>query len=121
MDVVLRKTKITKSIMDQMQELPIAQVYTYTNLGWCIHRGIRYMVFFQNETHDIRKYKWIQAVELEEYNPEPNIKSCRVVIKFGPKFIVHTHTNLSLKEAEDLARVTRSAWQDAQMTKQFFI
>lgn len=61
MDVILKKTKITKSIVSQSlrgNNSLFIDKKNYEILGWCVHK-YRYILLYSNETNQILKLPYI--------------------------------------------------------------
>jgi len=56
MEVILKKTKITSKILDQVLTIsPLQEKSGFELLGWCIHNHSRYAVYYSNKSNDLRK------------------------------------------------------------------
>lgn len=60
MEVLLKKTKITKSIINQSLSAPIDAFlrtdFYYDVLGWCMHNGKRIVLLYEKDTNQVRTY-----------------------------------------------------------------
>lgn len=63
MEVLLKKSKITSTIFNQIGIASISQLITYDILGFCINKGYRWIVLYYNETNDLKKFRLIKKVE----------------------------------------------------------
>lgn len=58
MEVLLRKTKITKSIFNQMQYARPKEVHQYNVLGWCLVSDEKFILLYDEKTKTPFKYQW---------------------------------------------------------------
>ncbi|WP_312081803.1 hypothetical protein [Empedobacter sp.] len=88
-EVVLKKTKITKSILSQTRWIPYKNLVGYTILGWCYIGNQKVVVSYNSETNILVKsdyYYNIEDFEITEDNVESIMRNMNHDYYDDPEF-----------------------------------
>lgn len=66
MEIILKKTKITSSIFNQIQNANVADLIPSNVMGYCIQKNQRCILFYNQETNELRK--WTMPVSWGRYD-----------------------------------------------------
>ena len=120
MEVVLRKTKITGSVLKQVQYATLEQMLKYKVLGWVSHGGFYKIILYDSNSNNI-SFTFLNAVfELDEsWNPE------HTEINYGakcynPKHIAQIYKCDSKEKANDILIKLKSLKRIANSDGQIF-
>jgi hypothetical protein len=69
MEVLLKKTKITSSILNQCAVAFLNQLMSYEVLGYCVLKAKRWIVLYNSKTNDLKKFPLIKNVKQQEATP----------------------------------------------------
>ena len=67
MEVILKKSKLTSGILTQTVVATYAELDTFDVIGWCVHKNLKRIILYNNNTHELRKYLMIKEVSTEIY------------------------------------------------------
>lgn len=90
MEVLIKKGKITATILRQMPIAQYNELKTFKVLGWCQSK-YKYIVFYNEDTNELRKHLFIDEAVIEQSTDQ---KTFQLVVKlykptsgtFGHKF-----------------------------------
>ena len=69
MEVLLKKTKITSSILAQCGGASIPELINYEVLGYCMWKGSKWIVLYYKEKSDLKKFPMFKDIEQFETTP----------------------------------------------------
>jgi hypothetical protein len=79
MQVILKKTKITKSIFNQTMTVNANDLPLYEVIGFCVINSIKWILLYNSNTNELRKY--VLFVDLKkEFNNSDNIFTVKVIL-----------------------------------------
>jgi hypothetical protein len=76
MEVLLKKFKITASILAQTLIADVANLKSEFVLGWCIYKKHKYIILYNSLTTELRKYPMpkIVVLEYDNYNKKFTVR-----------------------------------------------
>lgn len=110
MEVVLKKTKITSSILSQSEKATISDMINETIIGWCVFKDNKYIVLYDSVKNLLYKYKFFNNLYegSESFDGEFQGKfRLKVIVDFGEDFYYQFDTKEELKAAEKLITSTK--------------
>ena len=117
MEVVLKKTKLTNSIMSQVLTLQPTEKTGFSSLGFCVYKKTKWIVLYNEDNNELRKYPMFTKVEkLIDHSPNP----FQVRVTF-PTFVARPYTLLSDNEVKNLISFFNSVKDDAIDKGQIFL
>lgn len=114
MEVVLKKSKITKSILNQAllagrKEFEVGEV-----LGWVNFRKIPYIVFFKSDTNLIYVYPLFRSMTVENTPP------FYTTVHFGYRDMKYTYDSNNKEEQNEFIWLLEKAKRIAEERGQFY-
>jgi len=118
MEIILKKSKITNSILAQTITASTSDLKSSDVLGWCVYKKHKYIVLYDSVTNELRKYLMFKEVSAEsKYTFEP----FSVKVYFGIEFnSLHYQTKNEL-ESQELIEQLEEVKQQAIIKGQFFL
>lgn len=122
MEVVLKKSKITASILKQAVQCTRKDFESAEILGWCHYNKWKYIVCYRPEEKTISKYPVWSSVETiiegdEQYGPVRHI----VVVKYNERFESYHYREDDENECKKVAELFSKAKEIANAKGQFYI
>ncbi len=84
MEVILKKSKITKSIFNQIDKLKLDEIDLIEPIGWCLVDGIKYAIFYNTETNLLSKFALKFEVKFYQVPLSQNLYDLHLT--FGDKY-----------------------------------
>lgn len=110
MEVILKRTKITRSIMNQIVWASVSELKTFDVLGTCIYDGRSYIVLYSDTM--LRVYPLYKEIVHDDN---------AVKLIFGGRYVAIHFTTSSLKESIELSNFFKELKQIALEKGQFFL
>ena len=110
MEIILKKTKITSSILKQTLIANYIDLKTSEFLGWCIHNEICWMVFYKNNS--LSKFPKIKKIV-----ETPDNSLLLIVVSGGEQ----TYTFTSKEQYNDRLKMFKELKHSADKITQFYI
>lgn len=120
MEVLLKKSKITSSILKQAFKPTDEEMCTSEILGWCLFNKLKYIVFHKNGV--ITKYPLFTETVIKgpfENSGEPGYY--RLTVRLGGSWVPHEYSSENVDELESLAISLERSKAIAIEKGQFFI
>lgn len=124
MEVLLRKTKITQSILKQTQNIDISNMQGYEVLGWCYFKDVQVILFYSGGENKLRQYPmWKELRETsypvyERSNGTVDPARYDLQVVFTPKlhkYYSYTSENLRGVATDNLRSAKSEAFQNGQI------
>ena len=112
MEVILKKYKITSSILNQTLYANVIDLETADVLGFCVHKDKRWTVLYNSSTNKLRKYYMVKEVI---------IKPTCVEVNFYDYPITESYPTESESESQELVNLINTIKTKALACGQFFI
>lgn len=110
MEVILKRTKITKAIFSQIQVASLKSIKTNIILGYCIIKGEKWVLLYDEEEKNIKKYPQIYQVKFEV---SPDGKQFTTVVYFSANYISRRYVFDSIeacRNATDLISLLKDSF-----------
>lgn len=119
MEVILKKTKITNSILKQALRSTEIDLKIGEILGWCIYDKIKYIIFYRSDIKYLSKFPMFKDL----ITKEERIKSNRfaVMLSLGGNFMPLTYRSETKEENEEFVQLLKKVKHNAEIKGQFFI
>src|ERR1035437_6494922 len=102
MEVILKKTKVTSSILKQTLIAKVIDLETFEVLGFCISKNQKWIVLYKSSTNELRKYIMIKEVCVEtDHSDKPNW----VKVKFGGNWASLSYQTGNEEESQEFAKL----------------
>ena len=119
MEIIFKKLKINSSIMNQTLRANNIALTTYKIVGWCIHKDSSWVILYDEDTKDLKKYLMIKDVEIID-NPA-STSTFSVKVGFGSKYQSFHYDFTTKEEAEVFMRRIKEIKRLSEVAGQFFI
>lgn len=118
MEVILKKTKITSSVLNQTMIASTIDLKTADVLGFCLLKNQKWIVLYNSSTNELRKHlMFYDVVAKSDHSSKP----FWVEVKFGGKYISKSYQTNNEAESLEFVKLMNSIKIKAQTTGQFFI
>lgn len=126
MEIVLKKSKITPSILKQTLRSTEIDLNVGEVLGWCLYGKAKYIVCYRSDTKGLSIYPMFKEIEFgKSYAPDDKYSNVEigywVKVKLGGNFIPLTYTTKDEKEKNKFIECLNKAKHNAESRGQFFI
>lgn len=123
MEVILKKTKITHSILKQALRSTVIDLSVGEILGWCVLQKYgKHIVCYRSDIHGLSKYPMIKDIKVTpQYKDGPENKTYLVEVIFGDNYIPLTYTCSDDKDKDELIKTLKKAKHVAGVRGQFFL
>jgi hypothetical protein len=118
MEVILKKAKITSSILNQTIYARPQLMGNWDVIGWCIHKERRYIIFYDKESNTLKKFdsyeriEFISDLEINRFEVE--------IIRYNRDESISLRCS-TLEEQNELAILLESVRIEALEKGQFYI
>lgn len=122
MEVVLKKTKITNSILKQALISTSVDFKVGEILGWCIYEKIKYIVCYRSDINIISRFPMFKDLRTEQSNqPIGGLGKFSVHVYLGGNYTPLTYISKTNEESEEFVELLRKIKHQAEIKGQFFI
>lgn len=126
MEVILKKTKITNSILKQTLRSTEHQLKNGEILGWCLHDKIKYIVCYVSNLQELSIYPMFKEIEFgKSYAPNEGYSNVEVgywvKVKLGGNYIPLQYSTKDENEKDKFIKTLEKAKHLAIVRGQFFI
>jgi hypothetical protein len=118
MEVILKKSKITSSILKQALRSTESDFKAGEILGWCIYDKIRFIICYRSDTKSLSKYPMFKDLIEERC-----IRNEKYVLKVsvGNAYIPISYVSETKEERDIFLRLLKEVKDSAETKGQFFI
>lgn len=117
MEVILKKSKITNSILKQTQRSSMIDLNVSESLGWGMYDKAKYMVLYRSDLNSISRYLMFERIDLK-FHATTNKYTAEVICgRYTPlcyEFTTESERDLFLKSINNRK-------ESAKQKGQFFI
>lgn len=127
MEVLLKKTKITNSILKQTLRSTSVDFKKGDILGWCLYGKYgKYIVCYRSDINTLSMYPMFKDIEVgESYAPTEGYTNTKVgywiKVKLGGNYIPITYTESTKEAKDDFVDTLKKAKHLAEIKGQFYI
>lgn len=118
MEIVLKKSKITGSILSQTLFAGVTDLKTFDVLGFCIVKEQKWIVLYKSDTKELRKYLMFkEAVAETDRSDNPTW----VKVNFGGNWISKSYQTKNEEESQEFIELMNAIKHKSETCGQFFI
>ncbi len=119
MEVILKKSKITNSILKQALRSTEIDFKIGEILGWCIYDKMKYIICYRSDIKSLSRYPMFKDLITEERHKES--EKYAVKVSFGRNYTPLTYVSKTKEENEDFVQLLKIAKHNAEIKGQFFV
>lgn len=116
MELILKKSKITSGILTQTVLASYSELKTFDVIGWCVHKNHKWIILYNHNTHELRKYLMIKEISTDVYYMQH-----RTIIRFEGNVNCLTYNAKDDEESQDIYNEFNKVRTEALSRGQFFI
>lgn len=126
MEVILKKTKITNSILKQTLRSTSIDLNVGEILGWCLWGKLKYIVCYRSDIKGLSIFPLFKEIEFgENFNQSERyqnvITSFWVKVKLGGNYIPINYTCSDEDDKKQFIETLNKAKHNAEIRGQFFL
>ena len=119
MEVILKKTKITNSILKQALRSTEIDFKVGKVLGWCIYDKMKYIVLYRSDINSLSRFPMFKDLVTQVRHNE-SLKFS-VVVSIGGNYTPLTYVSKTNEENEEFAILLKKVKRLAEVNGQFFV
>lgn len=124
MEVILKKTKISNSILKQTVRATDIDFVNGIVLGWCIYDKMKYIVCYREDIKTLFKYPMFKEIEYEILSNENNnhkFEGYLIKVRLGGNYVPFSYLIKTEIEKDVFIALFEKAKKDAETKGQFYI
>ena len=122
MEIILKKTKITNSILKQTLRSTEIDLKLGEILGWCVFNGIKFIVCYRSDVHGLSIFPmFYELIPEQRFKGINGFDNFAVNVKIGNGFKPLVFVFSTHKENEDFISLLNKIKFKSQSKGQFFI
>lgn len=122
MEVILKKTKITTSILKQTLRSTEIELGVADVLGWCIYDKQKYIVLYNSATKTLSKFPMFKDTSVEpRYKDSSTPTDFLVEIKLGGNYVSIKHVFGTQEEVDEFLKNLKQVKHFAEIKGQFYV
>lgn len=118
MEVILKKTKITNSILNQTLMANVVDLNTFEVLGFCILKNVKWIILYKPITNELRKYLMFKEV-IAEIDNLGNLT--QVKVSFDSNHLSRFYKTENNEEGEKFVKLMNMIKHQSIIRGQFFL
>jgi hypothetical protein len=116
MEVILKKSKITSSIISQTTYCSLSELNKFNVIGFCFNKENKYIVFYRSDTKELRKFVSFKSASYKKEYEKHIITVC-----LGGNYVDKNYQFDSEDEAIKILSNLKKALHESVVLGQFFI
>jgi len=126
MEVILKKTKITSSVLKQTLRSTEKDLQSGSILGWCLFGKAKYIVCYRTDLKSLSIFPMFESIEFgETFDNSDRYKNVRtgfwIQIKLGGNYVPLSYTSKDEADRDSFIETLKKAKMYAISNGQFFI
>ena len=122
MEVILKKTKITNSILKQALRSTEIDFKVGEILGWCIYEKLKYIVCYRSDIKSLSKFPMFKDLTTEQRHKSINgYDNFAVNVSLGGNYTPLTYVSKTKEENEEFVELLKKVKHNAEIKGQFFV
>lgn len=122
MEVILKKSRITNSILKQALRSTEMDFKTGEILGWCIYEKMKYIICYRSDIKSLSKFPMFKDLTTEQRHKAINgYDNFAVNVSLGSGYKPITYVSENKEEGEVFIDLLKKVKSDAETKGQFFI
>ena len=119
MEVILKKSKITNSILKQALRSTETDFKVGEILGWCIYDKMKYIICYRSDIKSLSRYPMFKDLTTEERRNESD--KYAVKVSLGGNYTPLTYVSKTKVENEEFVQLLKKVKHNAEIKGQFFV
>ena len=115
MEVILKRSKITASIINQTGFANLIQLSSFEVLGFCIVKSVKYIVLYNGNTNELKKYMMYKNADVMLTD------KLKVSVNYGGNWVSSCYTLESEQRVSEVMVILKKVKFEAERKGQFFI
>ena len=122
MEVLLKKTKISRSILSQTLRATEDDIRQSEILGWCLYRKLKFFVCYREDKNSLSMFPIFKDLVFEDRNKNQHgFDNYAVKVVIGGNYTPIVYVSATEKEREVFCSLLRVSKQRAENAGQFFL
>jgi len=122
MEVILKKTKITNSILKQSLRSTEIDLRVGEILGWCIYDKMKYIVCYRSDIKSISRFPMFKDLTTEQRHKAINgFDNFAVNVSLGGNYTPLTYVSKTKEENDSFVSLLKKVKHNAEIRGQFFL
>lgn len=122
MEVLLKKTKITNSILKQALRSTEIDFKVGEILGWCIYEKLKYIVCYRSDIKSLSRFPMFKDLTTEQRHKSINgYDNFAVNVSLGGNYTPLTYVSKTKEENEEFVELLKKVKHSAEVKGQFFV
>ncbi|ENI5462344.1 hypothetical protein ABZG89_002388 [Flavobacterium psychrophilum] len=122
MEVILKKTKITNSILKQALRSTEIDFKAGEILGWCIYEKLKYIVCHRSDIKSLSRFPMFKDLITEQRHKSINgYDNFAVNVSLGGNYTPLTYVSKTKEENEAFVELLKKVKHNAEIKGQFFV
>lgn len=122
MEVVLKKTKLTASILKQSLRASIDDFENGEVLGWCVYSYDQYILLYRKDISAVKKYLLFNGIKKTEEGGQHEIPVRYLTkVNFGNNKVELTYTESTAQRRDSICEILENAKKSALDKGQIYI
>jgi hypothetical protein len=122
MEVILKKTKITNSILKQALRSTEIDLRVGEILGWCIYDKMKYIVCYRSDIKSISRFPMFKDLTTEQRHKAINgFDNFAVNVSLGGNYTPLTYVSKTKEENDSFVSLLKKVKHNAEIRGQFFL
>ena len=122
MEVILKKTKITNSILKQSLRSTEIDFNVGEILGWCIYNELKYIICYRSDIKSLSRFPMFKDLVTEQRHRSVNGNdNFAVNVSLGGNYTPLTYVSKTKEENEEFVQLLKKVKHNAEIKGQFFV
>lgn len=122
MEVILKKTKITNSILKQTLRSTEVDLNLGEILGWCLFGKTKYIVCYRSDVKRLSIFQMFKEIKVEEkYKDNINNKTFLVEVNLWGNYVPLRYIFSNENDKTNFVETLKKAKHNAEIRGQFFL
>jgi hypothetical protein len=118
MEIILKKSKITNSILNQTLIANVIDLKTADVLGFCVIKNQKWIVLYKSATNELKKYLMFKEVVAETDHSD---KPTWVKVNFGGIWVSKSYQTENEEGSKEFVKLMNTIKHKAENCGQFFL
>lgn len=122
MEIILKKSKITNSILKQALRSTEIDFKVGEILGWCIYDKMKYIICYRSDIKSLSRFPMFKDLTTEQRHKSINgYDNFAVNVSLGGNYTPLTYVSKTKEENEEFAELLKKVKHNAEIRGQFFV
>ena len=121
MELMLKKTKITSSILKQSLRSTGHDFLNGEVLGWCVFNGSKYIVCYRSSSCNVSIFPMFKEAKKTSTPKDGSNMEYRIEVKLGGRYVSLMYYNTNESDADEFIELLNKVKNLAESAGQFYI